>query len=89
MIKGTVMRVIDGDTVVLQIRGRLAKSTPELSSIQGQLDAHALREKYLHKNVEVFIHGNDTHGRALITMRLAQDKGVRGHKTSRKARQPG
>lgn len=88
-IKATVTRVIDGDTVVLVLRARLAReNAPEIETIPGQLAASDLRTRLLHKNVLAFIHGADSHGRALVTLTVSPDKGVRGYKTSRKARQP-
>ena len=81
-------RVIDGDTVMLLMRARLGESADEANTIAGQLQTASVRQKLLHKNVLVRIHAADIYGRALVTLEEDPDGGVRGHKTSREARQP-
>lgn len=87
MIKGTVTRVIDGDTVMVLIRCRVAKgNAAPLTEHEGQLARHRTALQFQNRTVELFIHGNDEYGRALVSMRTAEDKGVRGFKTSRQQR---
>lgn len=64
MIEGHVIRVIDGDTIVLAVRVRLPQNAPELSTAAG-IAARARLAGWLHRGdrVSLNVHATDSYGR--------------------------
>jgi len=75
-LEGAVVRVIDGDTVVVRVSGRntrirLARiDAPESRQSHGRESSAALGRKVAGKNVQVMVSGTDRHGRTVGVLML-------------------
>lgn len=74
-LAGVVTRVIDGDTVVVQVAGRAPMDVrlrdidaPESCQPWGPEAKKALEEMALGQNVELTPHGRDSYGRTVATL---------------------
>jgi endonuclease YncB( thermonuclease family) len=86
VIKGTVTRVIDGDTFEMSVTSVNAPSgnrynrtetirianvdAPELNTPGGQRSRDALERKLLRKNVACTVQARDTFGRVVASVRI-------------------
>lgn len=65
-IKARVERVIDGDTIVLEVRARLLQDAPELNTAAGRASMLAQRKRLEGKSIDFRIVTADAYGRAVI-----------------------
>lgn len=68
-LDATLMRVVDGDTVICQIRVRLRASAPELGTAQGNAAAARLRHDLRNRRrLSLMVHAVDDYGRAVASI---------------------
>jgi len=73
-----IMRVVDGDTIWLRVRVRLATSAPELGTPAGDAAAEALaRQHPPGQDVALNIHSVDKYGRMVVDLVPAEQQGRR------------
>ena len=76
-IRGHVIRVVDGDTLWVRVRVRLAStSTPELGSREGGIAHEALRRRWpTGEAVQLIASGVDGYGRIIADL-VPDDSGL-------------
>lgn len=75
---GRVVRVIDGDSIILRVGSNFSAmrvrlqgiDAPEYDQIFGSISSEALSDKILHQMVSYESHGGDAYGRTLATIFL-------------------